>query len=154
MGIFDMVYTYAIIELIDSNAVLAIIFIPLFAAIIIAGILTAKKNSKHTIKEGRIVSKTYRGAPSTKSDIDVPPEKLVKFDKDIDKVLAIIGIAEPVDSITLIDDILNDRLSDVALKIARKLSIMHPHIVIQKRGGDEKRRARTRSSRQRTRKRK
>ena len=47
----------------DSNAVLAIIFIPLFAAIIIAGILTAKKNSKHTIKEGRIVSKTYRGAP-------------------------------------------------------------------------------------------
>lgn len=132
MGIFDMVYTYAIIELMDSNAVLAIIFIPLFAAIIIAGILTAKKNSKHTIKEGRIVSKTYRGAPSTKSDIDVPPEKLVKFDKDIDKVLAIIGIAEPVDSITLIDDILNDRLSDVALKIARKLSIMHPHIVIQK----------------------
>lgn len=62
----------------------------------------------------------------------MPPEKLVKFDKDIDKVLAIIGIAEPVDSITLIDDILNDRLSDVALKIARKLSIMHPHIVIQK----------------------
>ena len=56
----------------------------------------------------------------------------MKFDKDVDRVLAIIGIAEPVDSIALIDDILNDRLDDATLTIARKLSIMHPHIVIQK----------------------
>jgi hypothetical protein len=126
-----------------QQTILTIVFIIFFILIIVASYFEAKKNSKQTVKKGQLTSKPHNGktektSPPEEVDEGLPPEKLVAFDKDIDKILGLIGIAEPVDSIALIDDVLNDKLNDVALKIARKMSIMHPRIIIQKETETEK----------------
>lgn len=94
----------------------------------------------------RIARDTGEGLPKEKQDepdnnfvsLDMlieekmPPIGLVKVNEEIDEVIRITGIAEPIDSMVIIDDVLKNDLQDAALKIARKLSIMNPRIVIEK----------------------
>ena len=63
---------------------------------------------------------------------EMPRAEFLELDKDIKKVMRIIGVSEPVDSLQIINDVLNDKPNDAVLKIAKKLSISSPRIIIDK----------------------
>ena len=55
----------------------------------------------------------------------------VELDKEIKHVMKIIGVAEPADSMSIIDDVLNGNIKNAALLIAQKLSIMNQRLLIK-----------------------
>ncbi|MCI6151341.1 MAG: hypothetical protein MR705_13055 [Flintibacter sp.] len=100
----------------------------------------ARRKTKEASSEG--VSGETNKESSTALDAlieeELPPINLVEVNNEIDEVIKITGIAEPVDSMVIIDDVLKNELRDATLKIARKLSIMNPRIIIKEMSEVEK----------------
>lgn len=90
-----------------------------------------KKNVNHQ-KNRQKQQHASDDAPTNGKVEEMPPAEFWELDKDIKKVMRIIGVSEPVDSLQIINDVLNDKPNDAALKIAKKLSISSPRIIIDK----------------------
>lgn len=95
---------------------------------------TSKKNSQINISR----SKTDSSTSSANKKADMFGERNsklssnnIELDKEIRHVMKIIGVAEPVDSMSIIDNVLSGEIKNAALLIAQKLSIMNPRLLIK-----------------------
>lgn len=60
------------------------------------------------------------------------------IESEVEKVFKLVGASETIDSMPLIEMILDGEISEVASKIAQKMQIMHPRITIERQKQGEK----------------
>ncbi len=130
----------------NTQVVIALVFAVILAILIVAllfgyYIIPSFSNTKrHEARKKNVNHQKNRQKQQHTSDDtstngkveEMPPAEFWELDKDIKKVMRIIGVSEPVDSLQVINDVLNDKPNDAVLKIAKKLSISSPRIIIDK----------------------
>lgn len=123
-------------QIIVGACVAVLLAVLIIVLILVNNSMITVPKKKHRVKNDRkakpIDNRKSTDSISNEKVEEMPPAELFDFDEDIEKVMRIIGVSEPADSLQIIDDVLKDKIDDAAQKIAKKLSISSPRIIINK----------------------